>query len=55
MKAMQDRVVTKEGVITHLHKLIKYLINEQEQYKGAFHTLNQELMELREKLEDEGH
>ena len=54
MKALQDRGVTKEGVITCLHKRIKNLNDEQEQYKGALHTLNQEVKELREKLEEEG-
>ena len=48
MKALQDRDVTKEGVITCLHKRIKNLNDEQEQYKGALHTLNQEVKELRE-------
>ena len=48
MKALQDRGVTKEGVITCLHKRIKNLNDEQEQYKGALHTLNQEVKELRE-------
>ena len=35
MKALQDRGVAKEGVIARLHKRIKILTNEQEQYKGA--------------------
>ena len=42
-------------VITRLHKRIKNLTDEQEQYKSAFCTLNQEVKELREKLEEEGH
>ena len=54
MKALQDRDVAKEGVITCLHKRIKNLADEQEQYKGALHTLYQEVKELREKLEEEG-
>ena len=42
-------------MITHLHKCIKNLTDEQEQYKGALRTLNQEVKELREKLKEEGH
>ena len=55
MKALQDRGITKEGVITHLHKCIKNLIEEQEKYKGALCTFNQEVKVLRETLENEGH
>ena len=55
MKALQDRGVAKEGVITRLHKCIKNLIEEQEKYKGALRTFNQEVKVLREKLENEGH
>ena len=54
MKALQDRGITKEGVITRLHKCIKNLTDKQEQYNGALHTLNQEVKELREKLEEKG-
>ena len=54
MKDLQDRGVAKEGVIARLHKRIKILTNEQEQYKGAVCTLNQEVKDLREKLEEEG-
>ena len=54
MKALQDRGVAKEGLIARLHKRIKILTNEQEQYKGAVRTLNQEVKDLREKLEEEG-
>ena len=35
MKALQDKGVAKEGVITRLHKRIKNLTDGQEQYKGA--------------------
>ena len=55
MKALQDRGVAKEGMITRLHKRIKNLIDEQEQHKSALHTLNQEVTKLKEKLEKEGH
>ena len=54
MKALQDRGVAKEGVITHLHKRIKNMTDEQKQYKKAFRTLNQKLKELKKKLEKEG-
>ena len=54
MKALQDRGVAKEGVITRLHKRIKNMTNEQKQYKKAFRTLNQKLKELKKKLEEEG-
>ena len=53
MKALQDKGVTKEGVITYLHKCIRTLTDEYEQYKGAFYTLNQEVKKLKEKLEKE--
>ena len=45
MKALQDRSVAQERVIARL---------QQEQYKDALHTLNKEVKELREKLEEEG-
>ena len=54
MKVLQDRGVAKEGVITHLHKCIKNMTDSQKQYKKALRTLNQEVKELREKLEEEG-
>ena len=54
MKALQDRTITKEGVVARLHKRIKILIDEQEQYKGALRTLNQEVKELKGKLEEKG-
>ena len=54
MKALQDRGVIKEGVITHLDKRIKNMTDGQKQYKEALRTLNQELKELKEKLEEEG-
>ena len=54
IKALQDRGIAKEGVITRLHKCIKNMIDEQKQYKEALWTLNQEVKELKEKLEEEG-
>ena len=55
MKVLQDRGVPKKGGTTGLHKHIKILANEQEQDKGAVRTPNQEVKELKEKLEEEGH
>ena len=39
MKALQDRSIAQEGVITRLHKRNGTLTNEQEQYKKALRTL----------------
>ena len=47
MKALQDRGVAKEGVITRLHKCVKILTDEQEKYKGVVCALNQEVKDLR--------
>ena len=55
MKALQDRSVAKEGVIDHLHKRIELLTDEEEQYKGAIRFLNEEVKNLKGKLEEEGH
>jgi len=41
-------------VIARQQKRIKNLIDGQEQYKSALHTLNQEMKELKEKLKEEG-
>ena len=41
-------------MITRLHKHNWTLTDEQEQYKRALHTLNTEVKELSEKLEEEG-
>ena len=54
MKALQDRSITQEGVIAHLRQCNGTLTNKQEQYKEALRTLNKEVKELREKLEEEG-
>nr|POF07310.1 hypothetical protein CFP56_22824 [Quercus suber] len=53
IKALQDRSVTQEGVISRLRKQNETLTNEQDQYKGALHTLNKEVMTLTEKLKEE--
>ena len=50
IKALQDRCVVKEGVVTRVWKHNANLMNEQGQYKDAVRTLNQELKEVREKL-----
>ena len=50
--ALQDRCVAKEGVVTRVRKHNANLMNEQGQYKDAVRTLNQELKEVREKLEE---
>ena len=54
MKALQDRGVAKEGVIAHLYKCIEILTDKEEQYKGAIHSLNEEVKNLKGKLQDEG-
>ena len=41
-------------MITRLRKHNWTLTDEQEQYKRALYTLNTEVKELREKLEEEG-
>ena len=53
IKALQDRCVTKEGVISRLTKHNETLTNKQDQYKDALHTLNKEVTKLNEKLKEE--
>ena len=53
MKALQDRCVAKEGVISSLGKRNKTLTNEQAQYKDVVRTLNKEVTKLKEKLQEE--
>ena len=50
VKALQDRCVAKEGVVTRVRKHNANLMNQQAQYKDVVHTLNLELKEVREKL-----
>ena len=52
VKALQDRCVAKEWVVTQVWKHNTNLMNEQEQYKEAVRTLNNELKEVRGKLEE---
>ena len=47
VKALQDRCVAKEGVISQVRKHNANLMNEQEQYKEAVRTLNKELKEVK--------
>ena len=50
IKALQDRCVAKEGVVTRVRKHNANLMNELAQYKDVVRTLNQELKEVRETL-----
>ena len=54
VKALQDRCLAKEGVVTRVRKHNAALMNEQGQYKEAMHTFNQEVKELRGKLAEAG-
>ena len=53
MKALEDRTVVEEGVISSLHKHNEILTNEYAQYKDALRTLNKEVTKLKEKLKEE--
>ena len=50
VKALRDRCVAKEGVVTRVRKHNTNLLNQQTQYKEAVRILNQELQEVKEKL-----
>ena len=52
VKALQDRCVAKEGVVTQVQKHNTNLMNEQRQYKDAVRMLNNKLKEVRRKLEE---
>ena len=52
IKALQEHCVAKEEVVDHVRKHNATLMNEQGQYKEAMRTLNQEVKELKEKLEE---
>ena len=52
IKALQDRCVAKEGVVTRVRKHNTTLMKEQRQYKEAMRTFNQEVKELKGKLEE---
>ena len=51
-KALQDRYVAKEGVVTRVRKYNATLMNEQGKYKDAIRTFSQEVKELKGKLEE---
>lgn len=53
MKALQDKCIAEEGVITRLRKQNETLTNEQVQYKGALRTLNEEVTTLKGKMTEE--
>ena len=55
MKPLQDRGIAREGVIACLHKCIEFLTDDEEQYKGAICSLNEEVKNLKGKLEEKGH
>ena len=50
VKALQDRCVAKEGVVTRVRNHNTNLLNQQAQYKEAVRILNKELQEVKEKL-----
>ena len=52
IKALQDCCVAKEEVVDRVRKHNAILMNEQGQYKEAVRTLNQEVKELKGKLEE---
>ena len=52
VKALQDHCVAMEGVVSRVRKHNANLMNEQGQYKEAVRTLNNELKEVRGKLEE---
>ena len=54
VKALQDRCIAKEGVVTRVRKHNATLMNEQRQYKEAMHSFNQDVKELRKKLVEAG-
>jgi len=55
VKALRDRCVAKEGVVSQVRKHNVNLLNEQGQYKDAVRTLNNELKETKAKLEEADH
>ena len=55
VKALQERCLTKEEIVTHVKKHNATLMNEQGQYKDATRTFNKEVKELRKKLVEAGY
>ena len=54
VKALQERYLAKEEVVTRVRKHNATLMNKQGQYKEAMRTFNKEVKELREKLVEAG-
>ena len=54
IKALQERCLAKEEVVTRVRKHNATLMNEQGQYKEAMRTFNKEVKELKEKLAEAG-
>ena len=52
IRALQDRCVAQKGVIHQYRKCQKIKNKEWDQYKEAFRTLNEELMDVNAKLKD---
>nr|XP_023909184.1 uncharacterized protein LOC112020852 isoform X2 [Quercus suber] len=52
VKALQDRCVAKEGVVTRVNSHNATMRNQQAQYKEAVRTLNVELKDVRAELEE---
>ena len=52
VKALQDRCVAKEGVVSRIRKHNATLMKEQGQYKDTIRTFSQEVKELKGKLEE---
>ena len=52
LKALQDRCVAREGVVSRVKKHNATLKIEQGQYKEAIRMFNQEVKELKGKLEE---
>ncbi|XP_050286088.1 uncharacterized protein LOC126725413 [Quercus robur] len=50
VKALRDRCVAKEGVVSRVRSHNKNLLNQQAQYKEAVRILNQELQDVNTKL-----
>ena len=51
VKALQDRCVAQEDIVTRVRKHNTNLMDQQGQYKEALRLLHIELKEMKEKLE----
>ena len=54
VKALQERCLAQEVIVTCVRKHNATLMNEQSQYKNAMRMFNKEVKELREKLVEAG-